>query len=211
MTAAAWVGLQFKAVIDWMEIRVELRGPTQFRHVQARLENSPAWGAKAPYVHEESIGGRSFVTFRVQDPTGPADLLCRVQAAACPGTPAIVDDDIEIVGMEVALDLYSPLPDRDRLVSAALHMYRHHARPPAELPGGWPRIAEPGQYRAAAHIGEVRRALADGWTVNAGQEHAPYRARYYVKAHDTINGNAYAPLPIPQHRARMEVDRKSVV
>lgn len=203
--SSAYAGLKFNAVIDWVEVRIKLHGQTQFRHVQGRLESSPAWGANAPYVREERIGGRSLVTFRVQDPAGPADVLRRVQSAACPGTPTITEDDIEVVGMEVALDLYSAGLDRNALVDAALHMYRHHARPPAELPGGWPRIAESGRYRAAADVRDVRAGLADGWTVNAGHENGAYRARYYVKTSDTIDDESYATLPLAQHRARMEV------
>ena len=197
--------LKLKAVIDWVEVRIKLRGLTQFRHVQSRLESSAAWGGKAPHVHEERVGGRSLVTFRVQDPACPADLLRRVQAAACPGTPAIVDDDIEIVAVELALDLYSAVPDREALVDAALHLYRHHARPPEEPAGGFPRLCRPARRIAAADIREVRAALAEGATINAGSPDAAYHARYYVKAHDTIGGVHYALLPSSQHRARMEI------
>lgn len=202
---SALLGLKLQAVVDWVEVRIRLHGLTHFRHVQNRLLHAAEWQATRPHVVVENIDGRSAITLRVQDPAGPADLLCRVRAAACPGTPAIVEDDIEIVGIEVALDLYSPVPDGGRLVDAALHLYRHHARPPEEAGGSFPRFCGQGRYRAAADIRETRAALAGETTINAGKRGGAYCARYYVKAHDTIDGTRYALLPASQHRARLEI------
>lgn len=203
-----YTAFKARAVVDWVEVQVTLPGPTQPRHVRRRIERLlPHWG-KAPYVHVEAGDGSgpgSTLRFRVQDPLGPAALLRDVQAIARPGDPPPSEDAVRIVGIEVSLDLYHREHDRQALAEMALHLFRHHARPPTQAPGTGPRITEPGHFRFADGGRDSLQALVEGFTINAGTEGADYKARYYVKTSDSINGEVYVELPPAEHRARIEV------
>lgn len=196
---------RFRAVVDWLEVRVNLSRPTQPQHVRARIaQKLPHWGT-APYVRAEteasSRSARSF-TLRVQDPRGPDAFMSDIREIARPGDPTITEADITIIGIEVALDAYHLDQDRDALVGLAHHFHSHHARPPA----GPSRVTGPEGYgEVESNPTGFRRALADGYTINAGDRDGEYRARYYVKEHDTRDTGRYAPLPVDQRRARMEV------
>lgn len=194
-----------RAVVDWAEVRVTLAGPSQFRHVRDRLLAANPHQGKKPFVLGQDEDGSHTATrfvFRVQDVQGPAKLLAEVQAACRPGDPPLTEEDIEVLGIEVALDAYPRTPKaRADLAGAAAHLWRHHARPPA----GTTRICHDRHGEIAFQPERIRYALAHGWTVNCGDTDAPHRSRYYLKDYDTRDGDAYAPLPEADHRARAEV------
>ena len=210
-------------VIDWIEVRVTLGGPTQPQHVRNRIKRQlPHWG-RPPYIDPETeASSRSSATikFRVQNPSTPTAFMREVQAVARPDDKAtLTEQDIEIIGIEIALDVYSHANDREALIDMALHMHRHHARPPAATS----RITKHRTREQAENPANVRLAIAAGQTLNAGEPAlnarpglparpgADYCARYYFKTTDTTNGTAYALLPTEQHRARMEVTLKGTV
>lgn len=220
-------GLKLKAAVDWIEIKITLSRPSQPQHVRARM---PArWGL--PYVKALTDDPSRTATefkFRVQDPLGPDQLMREAQALALPGDPAIGEADVTVTGLEVAVDAYPPDGDPQALALAALHLLRHHAQPPA----GPPRITEPyyfgadallaaasqtgvelsdkpGWFRVPHSPADALQALQLGLTINVGDQGDNYRARHYVKRHDTRHdtqdGEAYAPLLPGEHRARFEV------
>lgn len=198
-------GFRFKAVVDWIEVRVTLAGPSQPRHVRDRIRQAlPSWGTP-PYVTAEtenpSRTASAFV-FRVQDPANPDRFMQDVQAVARPGDPLLIDLDIEILGIEVAIDAYSVHQNRTALVDMAHHFFAHHARPPS----GPARCTGPGGHgEIESNPREFRRAIAESGTINAGERDSEHRTRYYVKDYDTLKAGRYEPIPADQHRARMEV------
>ena len=203
-TGLCYADYKFSAVIDWVEVRVTLDQPTQPRHVRARIQAAlPHWGT-TPFINAvtEDVGCTAkVITFRVQTPTGPAVFLRELQHVAPVGHRPLTSTDMEIIGIEVALDLFHADQDPQALVAACLHMFRHRSR----IPAARPRITEFKHYRIAAHVGDISRALADGWSINTPKSAGlSYAARYYVKMFDSINGAAYTRLPLHQHRARME-------
>lgn len=199
-------GYDFVAAVDRIKLCLRLSRSTQAHKLHDHL---PAhW--KASYV--ETLNGSSSktdtaFTFWVQDPAGPAQLardlheLSRLHP---------LSGDPEILGIEVAIDLYrvsdaAPLD----LAAAAHYLIRHHGRPPegARLitwRDDYPSGKRVPRFKAAAQPREVREHLHQGHTVQLGTLSAEDRARYYVKRHDHVGGQAYAELPPDRHRARME-------
>jgi hypothetical protein len=200
--------LKLRAVVDWVEVEVTLAGRTQPHHVRDRVRRLlPHWG-EPPYVAaltNSPSRSTNTIRLRVQDPPGPATLLRDLQAVVRPGDPPLTAHDLRVVGIEVSLDAYVPEPGLAALATVALHMFRHHARPPVQEPGTVPRITGPGHFRAADGGQDTLQALGDGLTINAGIRGGDYEARYYVKTTDSIAGESYATLPANLHRARMEV------
>ena len=195
-----------RVVVDWVSVRVTLAGPSQPRHVRDRMRAVPRWATTPPYAKpctDDSSGTASSFTFTVQDPPPPAQLLDDLQALRRPGDPPLNDEDIEVLGIEIALDARPRTPEaRADLAGAAAYLWRHHARPPA----GTTRICHAHQHGEIAFQPErIRQALADGWTVNCGDTDASHRSRYYVKNYDSRDSIAYAPLPEADHRARAEI------
>lgn len=209
-------GLAIRAAFDWLDFKVKLASPSQFRHVQERAR--PIWGTLYIKPLERPESCREF-QIRAHDPEGPNQFMRNVQALVAPGDPPIDEADIEIVGVEIAIDGYLQANDPQALALAAHHFMRSHAR----LPAGPPRVTAPGHSQCVESPRDALHALQSAAaTVNQGQ--APteasewqaatpgdnHRSRYYVKCHDTRDGEAYALLPLDQHRARMEITLSSL-
>lgn len=196
---------RFDAALDWIEVRVTLPAQSQPQHVRRRMATLlPGWG-KPPYVRADteaaSRTAASFV-FRVQNPQSPVVFMNDIQKLSTLADTPILEHDVQILGIEVAIDAYSRIQDDHDLVKMAHHFQRHHARPPA----GPMRITGPdGHGEIAGAPALVQQALAKGFTVNAGGATSDHRSRYYVKRFDTGVTGPYAALPSPEHRARMEV------
>lgn len=197
----AWFWL--RAVIDWVQVVVHLNRPTHHRHVRTRLQAAGLVAGFVEHVDTSQDKPARVITVRVHDPVSPAAFMAALQHVAPPGSPPVNECDIQIVGLEIALDAYPKSnAERDNLSGAALHLFRHLAHPPA----GTPRITEPGHYRAAgAAPRDTLQALVDGFTINMGAKTPEYAARCYVKRKDSKPGQSYAPLPQDQHRARLEL------
>lgn len=189
----------FKAEVDWMEFEVTLSSASQFRHIQDRMMT--VWGKThfAPLGDPEST--RRF-RFRLQNPSGPNQLMHDLQSMVRAGDPPIQECDVRVVGVEVAVDVYIEGGDRASLGEAALYLLRHMAHPPA----GHPRITTAGARPVEPEtIEEALRALIeDPITIHLGKKGADNVARIYVKTYDTVDGMPYAPLPPEQWRARSE-------
>ena len=188
---------RFKAVIDWVRLRVTLDSPSQFRHVQNRL--LPIFGK----LHVKSYDGndsslRFDITF--QDPVGPDWIMDGLKSAANGDGHPLKESDVQVIGLELALDVYSRTENPESLAVAALQMYAHHAHPPR----GPARITKPKQYFVPATKREIVAELDAGYTLHKGNKNASHTCRHYVKRHDTIDGVSYAPLPLGKHRARFE-------
>lgn len=197
-----------KAVLDWIEVRVTLAEPSQPRHVRARMRAVPRWATTPPHVRpctDDSSGTSSSFIVRVQDPPPPAQLLADVQAIRRAGDPPLTEEDIEVLAVEIALDAYPRTPEaRADLAGAAAYLWTRHASPPA----GTTRICRDGK-RDRSEVDfrpeHIRRALAEGWAINCGDRGAPHTSRHYVKTYDSRDGDAYAPLPEADYRARAEI------
>lgn len=194
---SALAGFTFKARVDWLEFAVDLKSPSHFRHLQNRTHE--VWGK----VFFEPVAGTEQKTwrFRVQNPLGPDQFMRDVQLMAPPGDPVIGEDQVRVIGIEIALDAHHPTNDRQKLALATVHMMQHQAIPP----GGLPRITGKHVCRVPASPHDALQALLyQSVSINIGEEGADHAVRLYVKDYDTVDGVPYIPLPPSQWRARFE-------
>lgn len=199
-------GFRFNAAIDWIEVRITLSSPSQPQHVRSRMPQH--WGL--PYVQAETMESSrtsQIFTFRVQDPLGPHQFMQELAELARPGESALTVADVVITGIEIAFDAYHESSTFEKLIDMTEKLFwRQSMLPNAAL---LPRLCPPkdsGQGVDYAIVADtVRRRLEQGWTINAGDQGADYSRRWYLKRHDTRNGESYAPLPMDRWCARSEV------
>jgi hypothetical protein len=188
-----------RSVIDWMGFRVTLKSPSQFRHLQQRMLE--VWGRIYFEPDEGAASSHSF-TFKLNDPPSPDQFMAELQSMAAPGQPPILDGDVDVIGIEVAIDAYIEGSDREALAWAVTYFLRHQANPPS----GPPRITAKDKPPFRPGLSEdVFQAILDGGvTINGGERNSDYRSRFYLKDYDSFAGTAFAPLPPEQWRARFE-------
>lgn len=138
--------------------------------------------------------------FKVQDPKGPDHLMRELQSAVQPGDPPLTEDRVEILGLELAIDGFRRDRDSHALAPAVLHLFVHHALPPV----GAPRITRPRHFHVPSTKREILHYLVDGYTLHGGPKNACHSSHFYVKTHDSIDGQKYTLLPQKQWRARFE-------
>lgn len=202
-------GFNFSAVIDWIEVRVTLSSSSQPQHLRSRMP--PSWGL--PFARAETTDtsrtAKSF-TFRVQDPAGPNQFMSDVAKLARVGESQLTEADIVVTGIEIAFDAYHETSSVEKLTQMTADLFwRQSVVPNGALR---PRLCPPSDSGQgvdyAILIDTVRRRLKEGWTINAGDKGADYSRRWYLKRHDTLNGESYALLPKGRWRARSEITLK---
>jgi hypothetical protein len=201
--ALNYSAFRFDAVIDWIEVKVVLPRPSQFRHVRDLLAQ---WGRPHVRAYPDRETTNTF-SFRVQDPPGPAWLLRGLQCLCMPGDPPITEHQVTILAVEIALDARSVNQDDEALTGMAMRLfYRQALHAPSAL---GPRICPPRESGEAAgpprHAKDVRHALELGWSIRDGERGAEFEQGWYVKRADSKPGKPYVPLAHRQHRARAEV------
>lgn len=180
-----------------MEFLVTLPRPSQFRHLKARTAKD--WG-KVFFTEVVGTNGKTW-KFRVQNPPGPDQFMKEVQALVRSGDTALIEQDISVVGIEIALDFYHATNNRQALIHTALHCIRHQARPLV----GSPRITRKGGVVTPVHPYEVFEALSDRKsTIRTGAKGDDQTCRFYLKDYDSFNGKRYADLPPEKWCARFE-------
>lgn len=199
---------ELRPTLDWVQLEITLPSPSQPRHLRQRLPSN--WGNV--YVHpvEGEHSSRQFI-LRVQNPAGANAVLGELQTIGAPGQRPLTEDDVRVVGIEIALDAYPSGGDRELALDAAVHMIRHLAVPP----NGELVITSPEHYTAEPRARILRAALCEGWSVNiapGGRTHESKLGlasqvdalRCYLKDYDSTPENPYQPLPLHLHRARLE-------
>lgn len=192
-------GFRLRAEVDWIEVEVRLSRPTQPRHLRDRMFSTFGNVFVEPLGEQASA---SVFRFRVQDPRGPEQFMHDVQCLRRPGDPPIARSDISLCAIEVALDAYSDGADRSRLAQAVCFFLRRLIN----LPSAVAKLTGSRHFRVPASLGDLHQSLVkDACSVNLGDVCDEHRARAYVKDYDTVSGGARQPLPVEQHRARIEV------
>ena len=223
-----------RAVIDWLDLRVETAVVTQTRHVSdllaAELGRRPHVTDAAGRTHK---AGTSF-TVRLQEPD-PA--MVRQMLAALEARWGLVDEPA-VVGIEVALDWYPPDAD-DALRLQMVALLQRHVFPTGRLVRT--ERDEPRCFSEAGGVGRTRRYLGpvqarhrsrachngvtvalgpeiwrtleqemhnapvvDG-TVYVGAREADAMLRIQNKVTDTRHGGRFRTLEPEGRRARIEV------
>lgn len=193
--------LLFRAEVDWIEIEIHTKTPTNFWTVQKVLRQYQHLPKDVnPYVNvqDERPGGAATVfRIRIQDPKSLHALseLCSGFAQEIPiqGAP-------QVTAIEVALDAYQSNPEQAarfyKFVSFVAdasnqRLFRKKSDPPQSTPTRFDSLV--------CH-------LADGWQVGIGDKFADCYQHIYWKTTD--NGQT---LPDEKHRARIEITLRGEV
>jgi hypothetical protein len=180
---------RFRAVVDWIELKIVTATPTNFPTVRARLG--------IPFARSLDAGdGGAATIFRVtiHDPKSWADIEATLDGLTEDHPLAA---EVEVTGIEIALDAYSERRSRDDLVDMTVRFYRN-----AEyliVPGRLGRLT--GETLPIEDVKMLGRAIDEGFNVYIGHRRDPLRQHMYLKETDN-NGQS---LPDVQHRARTEI------
>ncbi len=191
--------------VDWVHVRVTFHQSTHHRHVRRRMESAGLIPGHVDHVDAPHDKPARVIATRIQDPGTPAEFMRKIQALAPHGADPIRERDIEILGVEIALDAKArTLKDHANLANVAAHFIHHLAHPPSEniriTPGANLDVSRPQNLMA------YRCALRDGWSVNIGNQVDPCCIRAYVKNYDSNAKDRYAALGNwRDHSGRIEV------
>lgn len=195
-----WV-YKFEAKVDWVEVRVNLKLPSQPRHVRSRMPK--AWDT--PYVKADtdhkSQTATTFV-FRVQNPQGPKSFMSDLQFLCRKGQSPLTEADVEILAVEVALDGSCPAANNSTHALLALLEVMLWGQ---TLLSSWPRvISETGSSGMVTRT-KFQNCAVGRYTMTGGRENADFRQRWYFKDYDTLPTQRYKKLDRKNWRARYEV------
>lgn len=114
-----------------------------------------------------AVTARTF-RFRVQNPPGPDQLMRDLQQLVNPRDPPITEDDVVVVGLEIALDVTHPgVTDKRTLTDWAFHLVWYMAKPPA----GELLVTGRAQRAPAEGARFVRSEMMYNATLNLGRDH----------------------------------------
>ena len=182
---------KMNTVVDWVELRIKLKNPSNFDTVRKRLGIPHA----AP-LDKGPGGAATEFTLKIQDPTSWRSVRAQLERLTDDHPLA---EPPEVIGIEVALDAYSKANDMAELQDMAKRFYRMSAY----MVSGARRAAAgfKGSGNPLATESDIARALQKGFNIYVGDRAAAEVLHIYVKTTD----NGTKPLPVGQYRARMEI------
>jgi hypothetical protein len=192
--------LRFRAEVDWIEIKICTQKPSNFHTVRTRLE--------ASYVKPLDAGGGGAASeFRIKFYSLKNwQEIDRALANFTHDHP--LSRPVEVTGIEIAFDAYSKVNDRQVLAAMTTKFYRGLTYPVSEnqritpgTKGSVTGIPSPKMLVRRVERGEnIYIGDRDEPTENMDDPHSWMKQHFYLKETDTN-----APLPIEQHRARVEI------
>ena len=190
----AYAALRFRAVVDWVELKVVTAAPSNFDTLRKRT------GASFVQALDESAGGAATeFLVRMQEPShwqDVEDALGRFTADHALAKP------VTIHAIEIALDAYSRINRRDDLVAMTLKFYKF-----AKFMASEKRRMSRGKGDTHDIVNArwlTPKDIADGYNVYVGNKGEPVQQHIYLKETTHQDGVAIA-LPSHEHRARTEV------
>ncbi len=185
---------KINAVVDWVELRIELQTPSNFDTLRRRL-GVP----QVTPLDKGSGGAASAFTFKIHDPASLRSVREQLERLTHDHPLA---KPPEVIGIEVALDAYSKANDMTELQDMAKRFYRHAACMVSDVR----RAAKDfkGSGKALVNERDVIRALEQDFNIYIGHKTDAEVQHIYVKTTD----NGGKPLPVGEHRARMEITLK---
>ncbi len=182
---------KINAVVDWVELRIELRNPSNFDTLRRRL------GVPQVTPLDKGPGGAATAfTFKIQDPASWRSVREQLEKLTHDHPLA---KPPEVIGIEVALDAYSKANDMAELQGMAKHFYRQAACMVSDVRRAAKNFK--GSGKALLTEQDVVRALEQDFNIYIGNKGAAERLHIYVKTTD----NGGKPLPVGEYRARMEI------
>lgn len=182
---------KINAVVDWLELKIELQVASNFDTVKRRLD--------VPFVTplDKGAGGAAKVfTFKIHDPKSCRDIQKQL-------TKLTHDHPLakppEVIGIEVALDAYSKTNDMVELQDMAKRFYRDATCMVSNVR----RAAKnyKGSGKALITERDVIRALEQDFNIYIGHKNATEVQHIYVKTTDS----GTKPLQVGAYRARTEI------
>lgn len=183
---------RFRAVVDWIELRIVTIQPSNFDTVMKRMQ--------VPFVDalDKGAGGAATVFIvRIQEPQSWAAIDERIARFTHDHPLA---EPILVTGIEIALDAYSRWNDRDNLVEMVARFYKFSTKMVSDnrrLTKGKNLTEGVGNYPS------LMRSLGEGANLYIGNRNADVFQHMYVKETETVGGQLVW-LPREKRRARTE-------
>ncbi len=182
---------KINAVVDWVELKIELQVASNFDTVKRRLG--------VPFVTplDKGAGGAAKVfTLKLHDPASCRSVREQLERLTHDHQLA---KPPEVIGIEVALDAYSKANEMKELQDMAKRFYRDAACMVSNVR----RAAKnyKGSGKALVTERDVIRALEQDFNIYVGHKNATEVQHIYVK---TTDGGG-KPLQVGAYRARTEI------
>ncbi len=191
--------MQFRAVVDWLELEIQTTKPTNFMTIQKKLRVILCLPECVnPYVKPLNAGDggtATIFTLRIQDPERYHIIESTLNSLALALEYEIT---ARPTAVEVALDAYNSTPEQaERFCKYSTspikiencRIYREHGLDATQ----WIPLRP----------NTLTKHLQEGWQVALGHDKDDYRQHVYFKMKDRCKD-----LPAEEHRARIEVTLK---
>lgn len=182
---------KINAVVDWVELRIKLKDPSNFDTLRRRL----GVGYVTP-LDKGPGGAATEFTLKIQDPTSWRNVHAQLEKLTHDHPLAAPP---EVIGIEVALDAYSKVNDMNELQDMAKRFYRMSAFVVSDVRRA--AAGYKGSGRPLLTESDITRALKDGFNIYVGNKTDSAVLHIYVKTTD----DGGKPLPVEEWRARMEI------
>jgi len=192
---------RLKAEVDWIEVRFRLERSTNFKTLYDRGQSFiKAFSEDDNGLRRVGNTGANTFSVRLQCPGSFADVVKALDKITSGnriiGTP-------EIVGLELALDIYSVSGNDNALADRAYNMFQFATKFASDNRRFTGTLGNKDALPIPEHGDEVKNLLNQGRGIFIGNKHDDLHQRIYVKRTDNHN-----MLPVSGHRARYEVTFK---
>lgn len=179
---------QFRAEVDWIELRIVTIAPTNFQTVRRRL----GVGFADP---KDSGAGGSCTEFAVkfQAPRSWAEIHESLKKLTVDHPLA---EPVMVTAVEIALDAYSINQTRNDLVEMTARFFHGAA---LLISDNWRASKRQGESYGLETLSQLQNLIADGYNIYIGNQSDPERQHIYLKETDSSTD-----LPPHMHRARIE-------
>jgi hypothetical protein len=194
----------FRSEVDWLELEIEILSPTQAWRI-SKASGLPfarpcdqLTGEPLPAARENEP--TTLFRMKIQDPLNCGSAgriiakLNKTYPLAFPPT---------VVGIEVALDGYSNALSRDELVLLTAHFYKFLTNVPSDNHRTYRRHRE--FVDGITSFDTLIQMISEGYQVGVGNKADDLYLHSYLKTTDRVRYGIAEPLPIEEHRARIEI------
>jgi hypothetical protein len=188
-----YANYRFRAVIDWIDLRIVTARPTNFDTVRTRM------GIAFAKPLDKGLGGAATeFTVRIQEPTSWTSIYERLEKLTHDHPLAVA---VQVTGIEIAMDAYSRTQNRQELVDMVARFFKFatvmtsdNRRTSGEGKGSSQGI---GSFKG------LRRRVSEGFNIYVGNQSDSTYQHMYVKE-TTKRDNVVHVLPEAEQRARTE-------
>ena len=185
---------RFRAVVDWVHLRIVTKNPTNFSTLRNRMGIPYAKAA-----NEQPGKVATEFDFRIQEPTSWNE-VCKTLEKFTHDHPLAAP--VEVIGIEIAFDAYSDQEDPTSLVDIVAHFYKFAATMVSDNR----RTSGAGANSSEGIVvfKALRKRLSEGFNIYVGNDSDPLMQHLYVKKTNHSN-NTVVQLPRNECRGRMEI------